>query len=82
MSVTHLTCRIYEDFLCALSETYGQKPFTLADLAEKGLHLPGKRTLKFFQLRGVVEVARAGRPHQWRVSAECRAYLEKRRCAA
>jgi len=71
-------CRIYEDFLAAVVETFGERPFTLQNLKDKGIEFPGRRTLLFFWRRGALDLHRRGRPNSWRVAPACREYLRRR----
>jgi hypothetical protein len=82
MSSTHQVCRIYEDFLAAVLETFGGRPFAVRDLHEKGIFFPAGRTFLFFWRCGVLDLYHRGRPSLWVVSGPCRAYLERRRGAA
>lgn len=82
MSSTHQICRIYEDYLLAILETFGNNPFTLRGLLEKGIEFPAGRTHIFFWHTGVLKEHQHGHPSTWTIAGPCRAYLEKRRCAA
>jgi len=75
------TCRLYEDYLAAILETFGQNPFTIQGLREKGIIFPAKKTLHFFRIRKVFVRYERGRPSTWVVSPACREYLAKRRGA-
>jgi hypothetical protein len=66
-SITQIN-RIYGDFLRAVYETYGARPFTLLDLAEKGIEFPEGKSPSFFRNRGVFAIRRRGRPYQWRLT--------------
>lgn len=81
-SSTHQTCRVYEDTLRAILETFGERPFTARDLREKGIVFPSGRTLSFFRVRGVIWMHRYGRPCTWVVTPTCREYLKRREAAA
>ena len=79
MSGTHQICRIYEDYLLAILETFGRRPFFLQDLQEKGIQFPAGRTHIFFWNCGVLTQHRHGRPSSWVIAGPCREYLERRR---
>lgn len=79
MSSTHQICRIYEDYLLAILETFGERPFFIRDLQEKGIEFPAGRTHIFFSNSGVLTPHRHGHPSSWVIAGPCRAYLERRR---
>lgn len=78
MSSSHQVCRVYSDVLLAILETFGERPFTAAELREKGIEIPNGRTLSFFRVRGVIGMHRYGRPCTWVVTPTCREYLKQR----
>jgi hypothetical protein len=80
-SSTHQTCRVYADTLWAILETFGDRPFTAAELQEKGIVIPNGRNLSFFRVRGVIGMHRRGRPCTWVVTSTCKEYLKRREAA-
>jgi len=77
-SGTFQVCRIYEDYLSAILETFGGRPFALRDLREKGITFPGGRTHTFFWRCGVLDLYQRGRPSLWVLSGPCREWLQRR----
>lgn len=74
------TARSYGDLMRAVYETYGDRPFTTRDLAEKGIVLPGGYpTLRLLRSRRVFVVRRPGRPNLWGLSQAAISYLEAER---
>lgn len=72
-------CRVYEDTLLAVLETFGERPFTAADLREKGIEFPGGRTHIFFWRAGLIRRHQFGRPSSWVLSQMCIDYLTRRK---
>jgi len=78
-SSAYRICRIYEDYLLAILETFGKRPFFIRDLQEKGIEFPAGRTHIFFWHRGVLREYQHGHPSSWVITGPCREYLERRR---
>jgi len=80
MRLIAVTTRSYGDLMRAVYETYGDRPFTVRDLAEKGIVLPGGyATLRLLRLRRVLVICRPGRPNIWGLSQAALSYLEAER---
>lgn len=69
------TDRLYGDFLRAVYKTFGNRPFTVQDLQERGLSTSDNRNPSFFRNRGVFEKRKIGRPCQWGLSQSAIAYI-------
>ncbi len=78
MSSTHQICRIYGDYLAAIIETFGDNPFTMRSLQEKGIEFPAGRTHIFFKNSGVLAQHQYGHPSTWVIAGPCREYLRRR----
>ncbi len=76
MRIVSKMCRVHEDELLAVFETFGSAPFTARDLREKGLVFPAPRGIGYFRRAGVVDLYEQGRPNVWILSVKTRRVLK------
>lgn len=80
MKLLAQACWRYGDFLEAVAEAFGDRPWTAADLRRAGICLPAGKGLKYFHLSdAIVPVLKKREGSTWKLSEK---YLQRGRRAA